>query len=156
MNKFALVTLGLTILTLGSCQQSNQEAAPDLATSLVGQFRATYLISDPTGQKSSLSGSLSEVKLGRKNNNTLTVEVKINDGTVQVDDHYDATIAPTNLDGDGLLIPGLRSRYSLTAPNLNNKGSGVSFLNLYQDGKIRGGLGYINSSGQVVSLAFIP
>ena len=155
MDKLALVMLGLITIALGGCKQSNQEATPDLATSLVGQFRATYLISDPTTQQSSSSGSLSLVQLERKNNNTLTIKVKIDDGAVQVTDHYDAVITPANLEEDGLLIPGLRSRYNLTASNLNGKGSGVSSLNLYQDGKVRGGLAYVNSLGQLVSLAFV-
>ena len=155
MNKLALVMLSLIMVTLAGCRQSNQEATPDLATSLVGQFRATYLISDPTNQQGSASGSLSLVQLERKNNNTLTIKVKIDDGAVQVNDQYEAVITPTTLEGDGLLIPGLRSRYNLTASNLNNKGSGVSSLNLYQDGKVRGGLAYVNSLGQIVSLAFV-
>lgn len=155
MNKLALVMLSLITIALGGCRQSNQEATPDLATSLVGQYKATYLISDPTNQQSSSSGSLSLVQLDRKNNNTLAVKVKIDDGAVQVNDYYEAVITPTNLEGDGLLIPGLRSRYNLTASNLNRKGSSVSSLNLYQDGKVRGGLAYVNSLGQIVSLAFV-
>ncbi|GAB3899198.1 hypothetical protein [Spirosoma agri] len=154
MNKFALIMLGLMAVILGGCSQTSQEATPDLATSLAGQFNATYLIVDPTSQQSPSSGSLSLVQLKRKNNNTLTIEVKIDDGPVQVNDRYEAVITPTNLEGDGLLIPGLRSRYNLTAPNLNRKGSGVSSLNLYQDGKVRGGLAYVNSTGQLISLAF--
>lgn len=155
MNKLALLMLSLITLSLGGCRQNDQEATPDLATSLVGQFKATYLIADPTTQQSSSSGSLSLVQLERKNNNTLAVKVKIDDGAVQVNDRFDAVVTPTNLEGDGLLIPGLRSRYNLTASNLNGKGSGVSSLNLYQDGKIRGGLSYVNSLGQIVSLAFV-
>lgn len=156
MNKLALVLLVPVTTALGGCSRSNQDATPDLATALVGQFSATYLITDPTSQQSSSSGSRSLVQLERKNSNTLTIKVTIDDGAVQVNDQYEAVITPTNLAGDGLLIPGLRSRYNLTASNLNGKGSGVSSLNLYQDGKIRGGLTYVNSLGQIVSLSFVP
>ena len=156
MKSSALVLFCFLALFLVACKDNNQPVGPDLATSLVGKFNATYLITGPASQSNSLNGSQAFVQFERKSNNTLTINVKINDRVVQVNDQYDAVITTESLEKDGLQRPGLRNLFRLTADNLDGKGSGASTVYLYNDGQILGGIAYIDALGRIVSLAFVP
>jgi hypothetical protein len=158
MNKLMLADVAIVALLLGACKQNTQEVGPDLTTPLAGQFSGTYFIDNYTSsQPNSVTGSSASVQFERKDNNTLTVEVKINDGLTQVNDRFDAEINQLSLVEEGRSpVAGLRSRYQFNITNLNNRGSCSSHLNLYDSGRIEGGLVYIDSSGKLIGLVFLP
>ena len=105
---YAIVALTLLI---EACQP--KEVTPDLTTALTGQHQVDYLVVDfATNQTySGGPGIHSLAQFTRKNNNTLIIEIQIQDSTLQLNDFFQATVSPGNLSEDGLLIPGLQSRY---------------------------------------------
>jgi len=148
MKNYLFVLLPALLMGLGACR--DKDTSPDLTSSLVAQLPATYLVTGVDGK--TLSGANATVEFERKSNDKLLAKIKINDGQVQVDDRLEITVMAIGLEGDGLRLPGLKSRYQLSYTYLRNKG--VSDVNLYQDGKIRGGIGYYKSTSQLVSVAF--
>ncbi len=146
--------IALTLL-VGACQP--KEVSPDLTTALSGQHQVDYLIVDfATNQTYSGGPEIrSLAQFTRKNNNTLMIGIQIQDSNIQLNDFFQATVSPGNLSDDGLLIPGLESRYKLSY-QISNKSSGVGEINLYKDGKIRGSIGYVNKDGYTVSVGILP
>jgi hypothetical protein len=156
MTNFLSVSLLCFTLFFGACKQGEREVGPDLATALISKSNATYLITTPLAAPVPLQGANAVVKFDRVNNNTLNVTVRIDDGAVQVDEQYRAAVVVGSAADDGLLITGLRNVYKLKADHLNKMGYGVSHVYLYEDGKVRGGVSYVNAAGQLIMLSFIP
>jgi hypothetical protein len=155
MSKCVIHAIVALTLLVGACQP--KEITPDLTTALTGQHQVDYLIVDfATNQTySGGPGIHSLAHFTRKNNNTLIIEIQIQDSTIQLNDFFQATVSPGNLSDDGLLIPGLESRYKISY-QVTNKSSGVGEINLYKDGKIRGSIGYVNKEGYNVSVGILP
>jgi hypothetical protein len=155
MSKCVIHAMIAFAMLVGACQ--SKEVTPDLTTALTGQHQVDYLIVDfATNQTySGGPGIHALVHFTRKNNNTLIIEIQIQDSTIQLNDFFQATVSPGNLSDDGLGIPGLQSRYKISY-EVSNKSSGEGGINLYKDGKIRGSLGYVNKDGYTVSVGIHP
>ncbi|CCH57047.1 hypothetical protein BN8_06446 [Fibrisoma limi BUZ 3] len=152
MKNRSIVLAFVLTLWLGACRE--KEVGPDLTTPLTGQFGVSYLIVNlSAGVSNSGPGANATVELRRKNNNTLTVTVKINDAQIQISDQFDATVTPTSLDNYHLRTPGLRSVYEVTYTT-SDRSTGKSYINLFNDGTIRGSFGYVNPSDLMISLGF--
>jgi|GEM_PF-4506667 len=150
MKNRSIVLVFMLTFCLGACRE--KEVGPDLTSPLTGQFGASYLIVNlTTGVSNSGPGTNSTVELRRKTNNTLLVTVKINDPQIQITDQFEATVTPTSVERDNVRIPGLRSVYEATYKT-SVRSTGKSLINLYNDGKIRGSFGYVNSDSLMISL----
>ncbi len=160
MKKHLILFLPLLMLATVACRDSS-DVGPDLTTQLVGQYKIQYLVSSWDGLvRQETPTAKAFLILERKNNSTLTVRVKIDDGPVQVNDQMEATVSLADKADDYLFLPNLDSRYKLITTyytDRNKKQSeGISFLNRYRDGKIRGTLGYSQSTTRIFSIGILP
>ncbi len=132
-----------------SCKPE-KDVGPDLTTPLVGQYIGDYMIggagTGPQGITSSPTG-LTLTKIQRKNNHEINITLIINDGSIQVNKRFDATVT----------IDPPEEGYSQPRPTKYRVAweLGTSILTLDKDGKLRGGFGYYEKEKQqMVTLSF--
>lgn len=90
------------------------------------------------------------MEIKRKNDKKVDVVVTIKDGNIDEVNRFEARVSTKSLSEGTQPLPGLKTINRLDFD------SGLTHLYLYEDGKVRGGLGYGNSKGQSVDILINP
>ncbi len=156
MKRTVFILVVFIVAVFESCKEKD-EPGPDLTSKLVGEFNVRYQIVDmDNGKIISKADSISlngVLKLTRKNNNTLIIQVDIKDGNIDIHDKMEGLVTEDKNQSDNLGRPGLLIKYRVLCKDLTGKALSDSGLNLYKDGAVRGGLGY-PAGRQLRSLSF--
>ncbi|MDQ6481859.1 hypothetical protein [Dyadobacter sp. LHD-138] len=156
MKRTVFILVVFIVTVFDSCKEK-EDPGPDLTSKLVGEFNVRYQIVDmDNGKIISKADSISlngVLKLTRKNNNTLIVQVDVKDGNIEIHDKMEGVITEDKNQSDNLGKPGLLVKYRVLYRDLAGKSLSDSWLNLYKDGAVRGGLGYL-AGRELRSLSF--
>lgn len=136
-----------------SCKKE-KDVGPDLTTALVGTYQGQYIIGG-TGLSSAPEGGpspASTVEIRRKNNNTIIISTNIDEGTVKEAASFEATVSPLDPSEDHSYFPDLKQFFKINV-NFENRHSS-SQIGVYEEGRVRGVVVYVNGKRQTVGLSF--
>lgn len=145
------------IVIFGSCKEK-ENPGPDLTSQLVGIHNTDYLILNQNDRsvvaQAKLNVANSLVKFSRKNNNTLIVQITLNDAKIEVKESFEAIVSEDNDSSDHFGRGGLLNNYRLIYKSTNGQeyNTGIS---LYKSGNVIGGLSYaVNKKDLIMSFGY--